>query len=65
MLLILLYNVMSSVRVNVNKVTAIKYVSVLPLYYLLAIQMQRIHWHRFGMKHVIRSRVIQPALNSI
>lgn len=28
---------MSSVRVNVNKVTAIKYVSVLPLYYRLAI----------------------------
>lgn len=37
MLLILLYNAMSSVRVNVNKVTAIKYVAVLPLYYRLAI----------------------------
>lgn len=56
---------MSSVRLNVNKVTAIKYVSVLPLYYLLAIQIQRIQWHGFGMKYVIYSQVTQPALISI
>lgn len=52
-LVIVRSNVMGSV--NVNKVTAIKYVSVLPLCYLLAIHIQRIHWHWFGMKGAIHS----------
>lgn len=46
---------MSSVRDDVNKARAIKYVSASPLYYLLAIQIQRIHCHWFGMKSVIHS----------